>query len=193
MSGAATTLVFGTSPAASEPQAELWTTFTVRVEDASGNLVGTWSDPITLYERPVNRFVASFIGSSPMNFIPGRLARRNGQLFFEERACRVKVDDGMMDPLKAYESKPIVFGIRPEDIYDKLFVQYAPPENTVTVTVEVVEPMGAEVFLHLLVGPHAITARVGGHERPRAGQDVEVVFDMSKVHFFDPETEEAIV
>ena len=151
------------------------------------------ADPITLYERPVNRFVASFIGSPPMNFIPGRLARRNGQLFFEERACRVKVDDGMTDSLKAFESKSILLGIRPEDIYDKLFVQYAPPENTVTATVEVVEPMGAEVYLHLLVGPHAITARVGGHERPRAGQDVEVVFDMSKVHFFDPETEEAIV
>ncbi len=84
-------------------------------------------------------------------------------------------------------------GIRPEDLYDKLFVQYAPPENTVTGTVEVVEPVGAEVYLHLLLGSHALIARVGGHERPRAGQDMDIVFDMTKVHFFDPDSEEAIV
>lgn len=151
------------------------------------------ADPATLYERPINRFVASFIGSPPMNFIPGRLQKRNGQLFFQEGPCKVKVDNAMVLALAGRENQPIVMGIRPEDVYDKLFVQYAPPENTVTATVEVVEPMGAEVYLHLLIGPHAVTARVAGHERPRAGQDVDIVLDMAKVHFFDPETEEVVV
>ncbi len=99
----------------------------------------------------------------------------------------------MNSKVSLYEGKSIIFGIRPEDIYDKLFVQYAPPENTLTATVEVVEPMGAEVFLHLMVGSHSVIARVGGHERPKVSQDMDVVFDMSKVHFFDPDTEAAII
>ena len=151
------------------------------------------ADPANIYAHPVNRFVASFIGSPPMNFIPGRAIRRNGRMYFDEGTFRVKVTDETIPRLRAYEGKPILFGIRPEDIYDKLFVQYAPPENTVTATVEVVEPMGAEVFLHLILGSHTVTARVGGHERPKVAQDMDLVLDMSKVHFFDPESEVAIV
>jgi len=151
------------------------------------------ADPATLYEHPVNRFVAGFIGSPPMNFISGRIVRRNGRTYFDGANQRVKAVDETSAKLSPYDGKPILFGIRPEDIYDKLFVQYAPPENTATATVEVVEPMGAEVYLHLLLGSYTITARVGGHERPRVGQDMDLVFDMSKAHFFDPETEVAIV
>ncbi|MBI3317902.1 MAG: sn-glycerol-3-phosphate ABC transporter ATP-binding protein UgpC [Candidatus Omnitrophica bacterium] len=151
------------------------------------------ADPANLYEHPVNRFVASFIGSPPMNFILGKIIRKNGRFYFDQGPCRVKVADEMNPRVASFEGNPILFGIRPEDIYDKLFVQYAPPENTVTARVEVVEPMGAEVYLHLLLGAQSVTARVGGHERPKVNQDIDLVFDMSKVHFFDPNTEVAIV
>lgn len=151
------------------------------------------ADPSTLYDRPVNRFVASFIGSPPMNFVPGRIIRRNSRLFFHEGSCRLKVADDMAEKLNPYEGKSVLFGIRPEDVYDKLFVQYAPPENTATATIEVVEPVGAEVYLHLSLASHPLIARVGGHERPKAGQDMDVVLDMAKAHFFDPDSEEAIV
>ncbi len=151
------------------------------------------ADPAALYEQPVNKFVASFIGSPPMNFVPGKLVRREGRLFFSEGPCRIKVAEEMVPKLSLYENKAVLFGVRPEDIYDKLFVHYAPPENTVTATIEVVEPVGAEVYLHLSLATHPIIARVGGHERPKAGQDLDVVIDMAKVHFFDPETEGAIV
>ncbi len=150
------------------------------------------ADPANIYGHPVNRFVAGFIGSPPMNFVPGRIFRRNGRFYFDEGAWRVKIAEDMNPKIAPYDGKPITFGIRPEDIYDRLFVQYAPPENTLTATVEVVEPMGAEVFLHLLIGSHSVIARVGGHERPRVSQDMDVVLDMSKVHFFDPDTEVAL-
>ena len=156
-------------------------------------LIQQCADPATVYEHPVNKFVAGFIGSPPMNFVPGRVTKRNGRVYFDEGTFRVKASDDAAAKLLPYEGKPIIFGIRPEDIYDKLFVQYAPPENTVTATVEVVEPMGSEVYLHLLLGSHTLTARVGGHERPKVGQDMDLVFDMSKVHFFDPDTEVAVV
>ena len=151
------------------------------------------ADPATIYTHPKNRFVAGFVGSPPMNFVNGRIARRNGRCYFDEKTWKVKVADEMVSRVVSYDGKPIVFGIRPEDVYDKLFVQYAPPENTVTATVEVVEPMGAEVYLHLLLGSQTVIARVGGHERPKVSQDMDLVFDMSKVHFFDPDTEVAIV
>jgi len=92
-----------------------------------------------------------------------------------------------------YFNKELVFGIRSEDIYDKLFISEAPPENIVRVNCEVVEPMGSEVYLHLNTGRHNLIARVGAHNQPQVNQDLEVVFDMSKVHFFDKDSEKTIV
>ncbi|MBL7070516.1 MAG: TOBE domain-containing protein, partial [Candidatus Omnitrophica bacterium] len=55
------------------------------------------------------------------------------------------------------------------------------------------EPMGSEVYLYLNTGIHTFIARVGAHDRPKVNQEMDMVFDMSKVHFFDKESEEAIV
>ena len=151
------------------------------------------ADPLTIYEHPTNRFVASFIGSPPMNFLKGQIVRVGQGLFFNEGTFRLRVVDEMTARLLAYENKPVIFGIRPEDLYDKLFITDAPTDCIVTSTVELVEPLGAEVYLHLRVGQHAIIARVGPHDRPEVNQDIDLVFDMGKVHFFDTETEAAIV
>ena len=151
------------------------------------------ADPLTIYEHPANRFVASFIGSPPMNFLSGNIARVNGDLVFTEGAFRLRVVDEMAVRLLTYEGKPVRFGIRPEDLYDKLFITDAPTECMVTATVELVEPLGAEVYLHLRVGQHALIARVGPHDRPEVNQDIDLVFDMGKAHFFDPESSAAIV
>ena len=80
-----------------------------------------------------------------------------------------------------------------EDVYDKLFVSEAPPENIVRVNCEVYEPMGSEVYLYLNTGKHTFIARVGAHDRPKVNQDMDLVFDMSKVHFFDKDTEDTII
>ncbi|MDP3723150.1 MAG: sn-glycerol-3-phosphate ABC transporter ATP-binding protein UgpC [Candidatus Omnitrophota bacterium] len=151
------------------------------------------ADPLTIYEHPVNRFVASFIGSPPMNFIPGAILRIGEELFFNEGTFRLRIVDEMAAPLAAYEGRAVLFGVRPEDLYDKLFITDAPTDCIVSSTVELVEPLGAEVYLHLRVGRHAITARVGPHDRPEVNQDIDLVFDMGKAHFFDPVTEQAIV
>ena len=151
------------------------------------------ADPLTIYEHPANRFVASFIGSPPMNFLAGRIIRVNHELYFSEGTFRLRVVDEMGQRLSAYENRPVIFGIRPEDLYDKLFITDAPEDCVVTAAVELVEPLGAEVYLHLRVGQHAIVARVGPHDRPEVNQDIDLVFDMGKAHFFDTETEAAIV
>jgi len=111
---------------------------------------------------------------------------------FDDGTLRLRVVDEMTERLSAYEQKPVTFGIRPEDLYDKLFITDAPLDSVMTATVEVVEPLGAEVYLHLKAGRHAVVARVGPHDRPEVNQDIDLVFDMGKAHFFDAETEAAI-
>ena len=151
------------------------------------------ADPLTIYDHPANKFVASFIGSPPMNFLKGRIVRSQQDLFFADGTMRLRVVDEMAARLLAYENKPVIFGIRPEDLYDKLFITDAPTDCIMTSSVELVEPLGAEVYLHLRTGEHSLIARVGPHDRPEVNQDIDLVFDMGKAHFFDPETEASIV
>ena len=151
------------------------------------------ADPLTIYDHPANRFVASFVGSPPMNFLNGKIVRSGQGLFFNEGQFRLRIVEDVAASLGAYENKPVVFGIRPEDLYDKLFITDAPTDCIVTSTVDLVEPLGAEVYLYLRSGHHTIIARVGPHDRPEVNQDIECVFDMGKAHFFHPETGAAIV
>ena len=128
-----------------------------------------------------------------MNFMNGIIIKKEDKFYFNEGSVMVKIADDMRKKLEKYCDKEIIFGIRPEDIHDKLFVQYASPENTITANCEVVEPMGAEVFLYLKTKKNSFIARVGGHNKPAVNQEMEMVFDMKKVHFFDPSTEEVII
>lgn len=151
------------------------------------------ADPIAIYDHPKNKFVAGFIGSPPMNFMTGRITRKNGRMYFDEGKIIVKITEDMHKAMAPYTGKEVIFGIRSEDIYDKLFVSEAPPENVVRVNCEVYEPMGSEVYLYLNTGRHTFIARVGAHDKPKVNQDLDVVFDMSKVHFFNKDSEETIV
>ena len=150
------------------------------------------ADPITLYDRPVNKFVASFIGSPPMNFLDGKIVRMDSKLYFQSGPMKLRVTDASYAFLNPYEAREIVMGLRPEDIYDKLFATEASPDNTVRATCEVVEPMGAEAFLYLRTGSNTYVARVSGHVRPGVNQDIDLVFDMGKAHFFDKDSQQAL-
>lgn len=151
------------------------------------------ADPITIYDKPANKFVASFIGAPPMNFLDGRIIKKDRRYYFDEGKFTVKLVEEMHSVIAPYEGKEITFGIRAEDIYDKLFVSQAPPENIVRATCEVVEPMGSEVYLYLNSGKTSFIARVGAHNRPEVNRDMDLVFDMSKVHFFDKQNETTII
>lgn len=158
-----------------------------------GGEIQQCADPIEVYDKPANKFVASFLGSPPISFMDGRIIKKNGKYFFDEGKFQVKIVDEMVKVLSSYEGKDVCFGIRAEDIYDKLFVSVASPDNTIRATCEVVEPLGSEVYLYLNTGKHQFIARVGAHNRPEVNRDMDIVFDMSKVHFFDPETEKTII
>ena len=151
------------------------------------------ADPKTLYTCPVNRFVAGFIGNPPMNFMEGTLLRKDGKFYFDEGSFRIRILEEMFPKVAPYEGKPITFGVRPEDLHDKLVVSEASPENTLKASVEMIEPMGPELVFHLKSPRHTFIARLEDHDHPEINQDIELVVDTTRVHFFDKETGVSIV
>ena len=105
----------------------------------------------------------------------------------------VRIPDEMASGIESLVGGPIVLGIRPEDIYDKVYASNASPDNTITATVEVVEPMGSEAFLYLTTGKSPFIAKVDTHEQVEVNQDIELVFDMNKCHLFDAASGETII
>ncbi len=151
------------------------------------------ADPMTIYDKPANKFVAGFIGSPPINLMEGRIIKKERKYYFDEGKFKVRIVDEMRKVVAPYAGKEVTFGIRAEDIYDKLFVSEASPDNTIRAVCEVVEPLGSEVYLYLNTGKNSFIARVGAHNRPDVNRDMDLVFDMSKVHFFDRDTEKTII
>jgi multiple sugar transport system ATP-binding protein len=151
------------------------------------------ADPKTLYDKPINKFVAGFIGSPSMNFIEGMLEEKKGGLYFNEENFTVRVPDAMMEKLKGKSGEEIVMGIRPEDIYDKVYAPNASADSTVTAAVEVVEQLGPENLVYLTTGKTPFIAKMDVDAEVEVNQEVELVFDMNKVHFFDGKTELAII
>jgi len=164
-----------------------------RIAVMKDGVIQQCADPMTIYDHPANKFVAGFIGFPPINLMTGKVLRRNGKIFFDEGHFQVKLVERMYPTLAAYEGREVVFGIRAEDIYDKLFVSESSPDNTINAVCEVVEPLGSEVYLYLNTGRHSFIARVGAHNRPDVNREMSLVFDMNKVHFFDPTTEKTII
>ena len=150
------------------------------------------ADPVNLYENPKNLFVGGFIGSPPMNILNGKITSQNGDYFFTDKGIKLRLLPQHHSKIGPYRDQNVTFGIRPEDIYDKIFAQDARPEFTVNATVDMVEPMGSEIYLYLNAGNNSFVSRVSNQDTASINQDLQVVFDMSKAHFFDSKTEEAI-
>ena len=144
--------------------------------------------PLELYHRPVNQFVAGFIGSPPMNFFTGRLEASHDALRFSSPGLSLRLDDTVAAGLAGHAGQAVVLGMRPEDIADALYVAHATPETSVPARVEVVEPMGSEIYVHCAAGSHAFIARLHGDNQPAVNQPITLSFNMRKAHVFDAET-----
>ncbi len=148
-------------------------------------------DPITLYDNPVNKFVASFIGTPPMNFIDGKIEVQGDDTYFvADGDVKLPVYEEHQALLKPYAGKDVTFGIRPEDIGSSEAAESAP---TIKLKVKVIEPMGAETILYLDIGGATIISRVDAHKRYTIGDELEFTVIMKKTHFFDVDTEDVIV
>jgi multiple sugar transport system ATP-binding protein len=178
--------------------------------------------PQYLYDHPSNLFVAGFIGSPAMNMVEGTLARSNGSLTLEFGGYRLAVPDDVLAAranLKGYEGKPVIVGIRPEDMEDAELVPEAPGDHRISSAVLLREALGADVLVHFMIkapalltedakelahdvgaealeavergamaGETEFLARLNPRTKVQKGQPIELVVDVHRLHFFDPET-----
>ena len=145
--------------------------------------------PLYLYNNPVNKFVAGFIGSPPMNFLSVRVLEEGGALVLDEGSFKIKSDPIHASYLKNFVGKEVFFGIRPEDM------SYAESggDNRFTVKVTVVEPLGADIHLWLTTGTQPLVARTEPHHVFKVGDTAGFIPRMDKARYFDRETELAIL
>jgi multiple sugar transport system ATP-binding protein len=157
--------------------------------------------PQNLYENPVNKFVAGFLGSPQMNFIDAELKEEYGQYIVEfgatnGRGNRYQIivpESKVNEDLAAYVGKEIILGVRPESIHDEEMYLSNASTGVIDTNVEITEMMGAETYLYLLCEGIPLTARVSPRSTARPGDDIKVAIDPNRIHIFDKETEKAIV
>ncbi|MBF0778395.1 ABC transporter ATP-binding protein [Streptococcus cuniculi] len=148
--------------------------------------------PEELYNAPVNKFVASFIGSPAMNFFSVTL--KDGILSDGDNFS-LRLPEGRRKHLeeKGYEGKTFTLGIRPEDIKASQLELEAYPDSIVTSEVVVSELLGAESMLYSRVGSTEFVSRVDARDFHKPGEKVRLAFNLNKAHFFDDATSKAIV
>ncbi|PQV63069.1 carbohydrate ABC transporter ATP-binding protein, CUT1 family [Abditibacterium utsteinense] len=148
--------------------------------------------PLELYHHPVNMFVAGFIGTPSMNFLPGKLSMQNGPTV--DIGFPLSLDAARAATLQTHNGKDVIFGIRPEDIHDKNLVPVSAQKatNIVPMMVEVVEPMGSKTVVYLRSGENSLVAEMDAETQAKEGQTLEVVLDTAGAHLFDKETENVI-
>ena len=150
--------------------------------------------PLYLYNNPKNQFVAGFIGSPSMNFMGGRLTPRgSNSLVFDAGHIQIQLSSFHCGQLRSFVERKIVIGIRPEDFHFPISIRKDIETAEVKARVEIVEPMGNEVFLYLAAGKSSFVARVDPLPIPRVGQEVRLMIEVNKVHFFNKDTRESLI
>ena len=143
-------------------------------------------EPLYLYNHPINKFVAGFIGTPPMNFFTLRITEKDGKVVADSGSFVLVPTEAQQKHLKAYVGKEVYFGIRPEDVH----YQATPAaENNMNLKVTNKEPLGADTHVFLQVKDKTIVARVAPDVRVELDSSLNFAPDMSKAKFFDLETE----
>jgi multiple sugar transport system ATP-binding protein len=163
-----------------------------RITVMKDGLIHQVDSPLSLYDRPTNRFVAGFIGSPAMNFLKGSLENGDG-LAFQGEAGRLGLSSEQASRLGEYSGRQVYLGIRPEDVYGPDHLPDLPAGQSIQTEVDVIEPMGNELFVYANAGSAQFVARVDPRQKTRVGETLPMTLDMSKAHFFDAESEEQIV
>lgn len=149
--------------------------------------------PEELYTKPANLFVASFIGSPPMNFVTGKFLESGGKGYFQTRRYKLQLLPGQTEQLLSHglHDKPVVLGVRAENVV------YRPEEviletydaTRIEAEVQMRELLGSDIYLYLHNKEHKLVIRVDPRSRFMEGQTIAVALDMERVHFFHPTTE----
>jgi multiple sugar transport system ATP-binding protein len=153
------------------------------MKDGDLKQVGT---PLDLYEKPANLFVASFIGTPPMNFVTATLS--DGGSLLSASGFVLPVPAALRPATRGKDGRKVIVGIRPENILEP--GKPARGETArLTVEVDIVEPLGHEVIVHGRIGENVLVAKLDPHGAPKMGALVELVVELDALHLFDAETE----
>jgi multiple sugar transport system ATP-binding protein len=167
-------------------------TMASRIAVISKGILQQVDSPQQLYDLPNNLFVAGFIGSPAMNFFPANLTRQDGKLLVDGKSFVVQVPEDREKVYQPFVGKRVIFGLRPEDIYNPTYASPGIIAQPVDASVEVVELMGNEITIYLKNGEHNFVARIDPRSRYHMGEQTQMVFNLSNMHLFDAETEMAI-
>jgi len=170
-----------------------------RIAVMKDGLLQQCDTPLELYHNPANMFVAGFLGTPSMNFVPAEVKpSQNGSgPIVDAGAFQMQMPEEKSAALQAYAGKSVMLGIRPEDLHDKAFAPVAlngsAANNTTRMQVDVIEPMGAISTLYLTAGQHTLLATVEAETKAKEGAPLDLVLDAGAAHVFDVETEQKIV
>ena len=190
-------------------------TMATRIVVMKDGLIQQVDTPQNLYDHPCNLFVAGFIGTPQMNFINCVLERDKNGAYLHFGEVRIKLPDEKQkaEELEPYFGEEVIAGVRPEAIVDTPMQIEVMQEASFNAYCDVTELMGAEIFLYLIANrvvvdealaarknvvidrstEQKLTARVSPRSKVRAGDEVTVAIDTSRIHLFDKTTEVAIV
>ncbi len=146
-------------------------------------------EPLELYFRPANRFVASFIGSPTMNFVPVHIRREGEGLTIESEGLSLPVPAEKTEALTPYVGREVLLGVRPDDLSAAGSLE---EKGTLKAKVLVVQPVGSQIYLDVKIGRHNLLASVDARTRVKPHQEIILKANLENLHFFDPETESAI-
>jgi multiple sugar transport system ATP-binding protein len=143
--------------------------------------------PLVLYEQPVNKYVAGFIGSPPMNFFSGQLVRGagGGISFTDGAGITVPVVPEAAAQIAAFVDQPVTLGLRPEMIREKNSAHGWKTTARVNARIEVAESLGDEKIVYFSTEKNSFVARLDAHVPVAIGQRMEVVFNAGKAHIFN--------
>ena len=161
-------------------------TMATRIAVMNKGILQQVDTPQVLYAHPKNQFVAGFIGSPAMNFFPANLTEKDGGLYVEAENISLKIQKERQKVYERFAGKPVIFGIRPEDIHNPVYTPSGIVPADAECVVEVTELMGNEIFLYLIVGSTKFVARVDPRSDFKVGDKIKLVFNMANMHLFDP-------
>jgi multiple sugar transport system ATP-binding protein len=164
-----------------------------RVVVMNGGRIEQIGTPYEVYHQPATRFVAGFIGSPAMNFLPCQLVQNGSGL-------TVRLSDKLAFPVpesrtaryRSYAGRELIFGLRPEDIIETRSGEAEPGRIPFDVVLDVVEPMGMETMVYFIVNGVEVCGRVNPEAAKNASETMQLVADMNHMHLMDPRTDEVI-
>ena len=161
--------------------------------------------PQNLYENPINKFVAGFLGSPQMNFIDAVLKKNENRQYYVEfgsedtkshRGVKYQIivpESKSIPELEKYVDREVTLGVRPEAVHDEEMYLSNATTGIIDCNVEITEMMGAETYLYLNCEGISLTARVDPRSTARPQDTIKVAIDPNKIHIFDKETEKTVI